>query len=93
VAPSSVGAWGTISARQEGSTAQAGCESTEGVEAVADKAVDPDPVTLGLVLRPLQCAEETSGARDGYRDETQLAKIASPLLGVDPLEGGKLLED
>ena len=76
-----------------GPTAQAGCKPTEGVEAVTDEAVDPDPVTLGLVLRPLQCAEETGGSGDGYRDKTELAKIASLLLGVDSLEGGKLLED
>jgi hypothetical protein len=50
-----------------GPVAQAGRESAERVEAVSDETVDTDPVSLGLVLRPLQRAEQARGTGDGDR--------------------------
>ena len=76
-----------------GALAEAGGETAEGVEAVSDEGVDADPVSFGLVLRPLQCAEQAAGSGDGDRDEAKLAEDAGPLLGADALGVGHFFED
>jgi hypothetical protein len=75
-----------------GARAKAGCQSTEGGQAGMNEGVEPDPVVAGLVLSPLQGAEEASGARDGKRDKPELPKNTAPAFGADTaeaLEAGK----
>lgn len=68
--------------------AQTGCQATEGVKAVPHESVDTYAVTLSLILRPLQGAEEAGRARDGNGHEPEAPEDARPFLGVDTLEPG-----
>ena len=76
-----------------GAVTQASGESSEGVEAVTHKTVNSHTVRSGFVLCPLQGAEQSGGARDGDRNESQAAQDTGPLLGADAAESGQFFED
>jgi len=72
---------------------QAGGKAAECLETISHEAIHSDPIALGLVLGPLEGAEQASRTRDGYRDKPKAAEEASPLLVVDSLEVGEFFKD
>lgn len=73
--------------------AQTGGEAAECVQAIPYEAVDPDPVSLGFVLGPLQGAEQASRSGDGDRDKPEASEEAGPLLVVDAFQVSEFFED
>ena len=80
--------------REVGSPVAKTCrEGGKGVDVVPEGTGDSDSVILGLGERQLQGAEESGGARDGHRDESQLPEVRPPLLVADTGRGGQVGED
>jgi len=73
--------------------AEARGQAAKGVEALPDESIHSDPVSLGLVLSPLQGREQALGARDSDGDKAELAQDAGPLLSADSLDTGEVLKD
>jgi hypothetical protein len=69
-----------------GARAETGCQAAKCGKAGLHKGIEPDPVVAGLVLGPLQGAEQASGARDGKGDKPELPKDAAPAFGTDTAE-------
>jgi hypothetical protein len=76
-----------------GASAQARGQAAKGVDAAADEAVEAHSVLAGLVLRPLQSAEQRDGSGNGRCHETKLAQHAAPFLCADPLDVAQFRED
>jgi hypothetical protein len=73
--------------------AQVGRQVAEGVQAVSHEPVHAYAISVGLILRALEGAEQPGRSRDGTGHEAKLAQVAEPLLVVDALHLGEFLED
>ena len=73
--------------------AETGGEDGEGIDMGPKGLGDADAVTVGLLEGQLESREQSSRARDGHRDESELAQDALPVLVADAVSPGEFVED